>query len=90
MHVGNNDDSSTCYIDGSELTDVHTRVSFQKVYGLWISADMKCTKQCMYAFNKATKVLGMIKRTKGFRDTRVILSLYKTLVRPHVEYCISA
>jgi len=51
---------------------------------------MKCTQQCMYAFNKATRVLGMIKRTIRSRDTRVMLSLYETLVRPHVEYCISA
>ena len=51
---------------------------------------MKCSKQCLYACNKATKVLGMIKRTIRFKDTRVMLSLYKTLVRPHVEYCVSA
>jgi len=38
----------------------------------------------MYAFN--TRVLGTIR----FKDTRVMLSLYKTLVRPHVEYCSSA
>jgi len=38
----------------------------------------------MYAFNKATRVLAMIKRTIRFRDTRVMLSLYKTLVRPQV------
>ena len=36
------------------------------------------------------KVLGMIKRTIRFKDMRVMLSLYKSLVRPHVEYCISA
>jgi len=35
-------------------------------------------------------VMGMIKRTIRFKDTRVMLSLYKTLVRPHVEYCSSA
>ena len=35
------------------------------------------------------KVLGMIKRTIRFKDMRV-LSLYKSLFRPHVEYCISA
>ena len=58
--------------------------------GVWISADMKCSKQCMYAFNKATRSLGMIKRTIRFMDTRVMLSLYKTLVRPHVEYHSSA
>jgi len=51
---------------------------------------MKCPKQCMYAFNKATRVLGMIKRTIRHKDTRVMMSLYKTLVRPHVEYCVSA
>jgi len=44
----------------------------------------------MYACNKGTKVLGMIKRTIRFKDMKVILSLYKTLVRPHVEYCIIA
>jgi len=40
--------------------------------------------------NKATRVLGIIKRTIRYKDTRVMMSLYKTLVRPHVEYCVSA
>jgi len=65
-------------------------VSCEKDLGVWISADMKCSKQSMYACNKAMKVLGMIKRTIKFKDMRVMLSLYKSLVRPHVEYCISA
>jgi len=86
MHVGDTDDSSTYYMEGSELTDVTSK----KDLGVWISADIKCSKQCMYAFNKATRVLGMIKRTIRFKDTGIMLSLYKTLVRPHVEYCASA
>jgi len=66
-------------------------VSYEKDLGVWISADLKCSKQSMYTCNKATKVLGMIKRTIiRFKDMRVMLSLYKSLVRPHVEYCISA
>ena len=44
----------------------------------------------MYACNKAMKVLGMIKRTIRFKDMIVMLSLYKSLARPQVEYCISA
>jgi len=32
----------------------------------------------------------VFKSTIRFKDTRVMLSLYKTLVRPHVEYCVSA
>jgi len=47
-------------MEGSELT----KVSCEKDLGVWISDDMKCSKQCMYAFNKAiSRVLGMIKRT---------------------------
>jgi len=42
----------------------------------------------MYACNKDMKVLGMIKRTIRFKDTRVMLSLYKSLVRPHVEFVL--
>jgi len=28
-----------------------------------ISSDMKCSYQCLYAFHKASKIRGMIKRT---------------------------
>ena len=34
-----------------------TKVSCEKDLGVWISDDMKCSKQCMYAFNKTTRVL---------------------------------
>jgi len=59
MPVGNGDDGSTgtYYMEGSELT----KVSCKKDLGVWISDDMKCSKQCMYVFNKATRVLGKIK-----------------------------
>ena len=32
----------------------------------------------------------MTKRTIRFKEVRIMKSLYKTLVRPHVEYCVSA
>ena len=42
------------------------------------------------AVKTANKVLGMIKRSFGVRDKDVILQLYKSLVRPHLEYSIQA
>jgi len=52
---------------------------------------MECSKQCMHAFNKATRgVLGMIKKTIKYKDTTLMMRLCKTFVRPHVEYCVSA
>ena len=51
----------------------------RKDLGVWISADMKCSQQCMYVFNKASKVMGMIKRMMRFKEVRIMLSLYKAL-----------
>jgi len=34
--------------------------------------------------------MGMIQRTIKYKEARIMVSLYKTLVRPHVEYCVSA
>jgi len=39
MQVGNRDDGSTYYMEGSELT----KVSCEKDLGVWISDDMKCS-----------------------------------------------
>ena len=38
----------------------------------------------------ANKVLGMINRSFVYKTRETILPLYKSLVRPHIEYCIQA
>ena len=86
MHVGKLNDSCSCYMGGIKLTEEEV----EKDLGVWISSDMKCSQQCIHAFIKASRVMGMIKRTIRFKKVRIMMSLYKTLVRPHVEYCVSA
>ena len=88
IHVGRRTDCYEYYMGGKKLEEE----TLEKDLGVWISADMKCSQQCRYAVNKANKVLGMIKRTITFKDLKIMLNLYeyKTLVRPHVEYCVSA
>jgi len=58
--------------------------------GVIIQSDVKCSKQCLKAVSMANKVLGMIKKTFSIRDKEVSLQLYKSLVRPHLEYSIQA
>jgi len=36
---------------------------------------------------KANRMLGMIKRNFADRSKETLMPLYKTLVRPHLEYC---
>ena len=45
---------------------------------------------CAYMCTKANRVLGMIARTVVYRNPDVLTRLYKSLVRPHLEYCVSA
>src|SRR6218665_1576735 len=53
--------------------------------GVVIHDSAKPSRQCTEAAAKANKVLGMIRRTVVSRDKNIILNLYKTLVRPHLE-----
>ena len=38
----------------------------------------------------ANRVLGMISTTMVYRSPDILTRLYKSLVRPHMEYCVSA
>jgi len=55
-----------------------------------MSTDLKVESQCNEVCLKANRMLGLIKRTFVVKTPEVMLNLYKTLVRPHLEYCISA
>ena len=55
-----------------------------------ISSDLKSSNQCIQACRKASKMLRMIKKTISYKKPEIMIRLYKTLVRPHLEYCVSA
>ena len=46
------------------------------------------TRQCAEAVKKANRMLGYIARSIEYKSKEVILTLYNTLVRPHLEYCV--
>ena len=55
--------------------------------GLTISADMKVSEQSGIAAAKGNQIFGVIGKNK---EKELIILLYKTIVRLHLEYCIQA
>ena len=63
---------------------------WKKDVGVIINDDLKPSLQCARAAAKANQVLGQIARGVSYRDKETMLRLYKTYVRPHLEYCQAA
>jgi len=73
-------------MDGNLLEPVND----EKDLGVQLSADLQPSTQCHLAYSAASKVLGLISRTISYKSRDVLLRLYKSLVRPNLEYCVSA
>ena len=54
-----------------------------------IYSDLKSPQQCVVACNKANRVLGMIRRIISYKEQWMMVNLYKSLVRPHLEQCVT-
>ena len=59
----------------------------EKDLGITISADMQVSEQCGNAVSNGSQILGLIKRNM---EKKLIIPVYKAIVRPHLEYCIQA
>ena len=64
-------------------------VSSEKDLGVVFSNDLKVSLHCKNSYSKANRMLGMISRTIRYRHPTILLNLYKSLVRPHLDYCSS-
>ena len=66
------------------------RVSEQKDLGVLIADNLKPSAHCVAVYKQASRVLAMMQRTIIYKKKVILLSLYKTLMRPLVEYCTAA
>ena len=62
----------------------------EKYLGITINANMKVSEQCRISASKGNQVLGRIRRNITYKETSLIIPLYKAIFRPHLEYCIQA
>ena len=55
-----------------------------------VSAGMKGSEQCGIEGSKVNKIIMLIRRSITYKDKKLIIQLYKAIVRPHLEYCVQA
>ena len=65
-----------------------SEVNFEKDLGIWTTSPLKPSLHCDKAAANATKFLRMLKRTFSAISRELSIFLYKTYVRPLLEYCI--
>ncbi len=53
-----------------------------------ITSNLRFSQQCKEAAGKANRMLGFIKRKFSFKNKDIILPLYNSLVRPHLECAV--
>src|SRR6218665_2175815 len=86
MHMGRGNNKFKYDIRGVALRATEEERDLEVI----MHSSAKPSRQCMEAAKKANRILGMIKRTIVSREQDVVLRLYKSLVRAHLEYCVQA
>ena len=86
MHVGRTNPKFQYELNSQALESTVQ----EKDLGVLITDSLKSSGNCYAAYKKANRVLGMIQRTISYKSADILLPLYKTLVRPLVEYCTPA
>ena len=82
MHVGHNNPRHEYSMGNSRLETTEE----ERDLGVIMSRKLKPGQQCAKAARMAQMVLGQIGRAFHFRDKHVFVKLYKTYVRPHLEF----
>ena len=83
MRIGNsNIDKFNYTLNGHQLRES----TEEKDIGVIIDSKLSFDKHISTKINKANRIMGLIRHTMEYLDKENFLMLYKSLVRPHLEY----
>ena len=86
IHFGSDNPCLPSFVQHAELP---TNNSVRDL-GVLLSSDLKPSVQCSLAAKKAQKMLVLIRLSFKLLDVHVLSRLYKSFVRPLLEYCATA
>ena len=86
MHFGNRNPRANYLMDGIELG----KTTEERDLGIQIVDTLKPTRQCAIAAKSAHFAISQIQRSFHFRKKSDLIPLYKTFVRPKLEFGVAA
>ena len=86
LHHGKSNPKHEYYLENENGREVLPKGEEELDLGVYFTVNLKFDKQVNEAVRKANMVLGLIKRNFCYIDRDVFNKLYKSLVRPHLEY----
>ncbi len=84
LHVGTRNQKFDYEMNGVQIDSAQC----VKDLGVSIASNLEFSQQCKDAASKANRMLGFINRNFSFKNEAIILPLYISLVRPHLEYAL--
>ena len=85
MHFGYNNPSLEYTMGGEKLMMTESEKDLGVIHGT-----LKPAAHIANCVKKANQMLGMIQRTITYKNKRILLFMYNSLVRPHLEYAVQA
>ena len=86
LHVGNNMEDTAYTMETTTGTISIEKVKSEKDLGVIFDSKLTFTEHISTKVSKANQIVGLIFRTFTFMVREMFLNLFKSLVRPHLEY----
>ena len=83
-HIGKNNKLYSYNMNNATLKTIDVEIDL----GVIINKNGTYSEQCLVAEKKAKLCLGILKRNIKCKNSAIIIRLYKSLMRPRMEYCI--
>ena len=87
LHISGNDNPQNIYsLDGIQLESIES----EKDLGLIVNNKLDFGDQIKNCLSKANKMIAWISRNIICKSKDVMVLIYRSLIRPHLEYCVQA
>ena len=86
LHLGRTNQNSTYFMKTRDGLHQINAITEEKDLGVTFDKQFTFDAHIQRVVNKANQMLGIIKRSFRYLDRDVFLRLYKSFVRPHLEY----